>query len=109
MKPKLRNLSPRSLTHWITEIPNWSAFSQCPVYFEPCDEVYAKLGWLLVNSVSIDTIPIYDTTILPEDATVLRILSLNSFEAIKLPNGIKVTFNITKQVTDETILYVWCR
>lgn len=108
MKPKLRNLSPRSLTHWVTEIPNWHAFNTCPVYFEPCDEVYAKLGWLLVNGVSIDAIPIYDTTTLPEDVTVLRILSLNSFEAIKLPNGIKVTFNKLNQDYHETILPIRC-
>lgn len=98
MKPKLHHLSPKSLSYWTPDIPNWNAMhlNKAFVYFEPCDEVYAKLGWLLVNGVSIDTIPIYDTTILPSDSTILCILSLNSFKADKHPNGIKITFNKLK-------------
>lgn len=99
MKPKLHFLSTKSLSYWSSDIPNWSAINQSkePVYFEPCEEVYAKLGWLLVNGIMIDAIPIDDTTVLPEDSVTMPcILSLNSFKADKLPSGIKITFNKLK-------------
>ena len=99
MKPKLHFLSTKSLFYWSAEDPNWNAINQNkePVYFEPCDEVYALLGWLLLNGIIIDAIPIGDTTVLPENSVTMPcILSLNPFKADKYPNGIKLTFNKLK-------------
>lgn len=53
--------------------PSWDMViaNGATVYFEPCDEILAYLGDLLIKGYNIDTVPLASSTKLPLDTSVM--------------------------------------